>query len=341
MGRWFVFGLWMLGLTLCASAQDQVPVPDHLVTLHAYANLIQLPTMVLDRWGDPVKERPRQKFMISLDSGKPFPATHVRLEGEDPITLSILIDASGSQKDLLYELPNAMGKLLPAGLNPRDHVSVYAMDCKVVRTLTDMPASADALRKAATEAINAPGLHGGKADPPCGATRRLWDTVVYVMGQMQTLPGRRVILAITDGKDTASKRYWKELRLYAQNAGVAIFGLAGGRDGMGLPSRSVPVTSEFDAVCQGSGGKMLTVEASSLTYRLRDFVKIFPRSKTIGPGSHDIVISVVGQNYLIRPAGISVPIAGPQELAPQPLSVEEPAPLAAPPAEPTPPDYFR
>ncbi len=46
----------------------------------------------------------------------------------------------------------------------------------------------------------------------------------FVATELSKLPGRRVILVVTDGRDRGV-RTWNEVRSYTQAAGVAVFGM--------------------------------------------------------------------------------------------------------------------
>jgi hypothetical protein len=74
-----------------APTQQDGPIP----TLHVYENLIQIPTLVLgpnpERLKTPIAEK---RFSVRIDNGPWFRAAHVRMEGDDPISLSILLDVS-------------------------------------------------------------------------------------------------------------------------------------------------------------------------------------------------------------------------------------------------------
>jgi hypothetical protein len=58
-------------------------------------------------------------FRLSLDSGPRFRPTYVRREGDDPISLAILIDASKPDNELLPSLIKAIAALPPDFLHPR------------------------------------------------------------------------------------------------------------------------------------------------------------------------------------------------------------------------------
>ncbi len=104
------------------AAQDvpgQQNEPIH--TLHVYTNLMQIPTLVLgpnrERLEKPIAE---SRFSVSIDNGPWFRATHVRREGDDPISLSILLDVSGDSSALMPKIADAISGLAPLSLQARD-----------------------------------------------------------------------------------------------------------------------------------------------------------------------------------------------------------------------------
>ncbi len=185
-------------------------------TLHVYENLIQIPVLVLDPLRAPVEPIAPRRFAISVDSGPRFRPTHVRQEGDDPISLSILLDASGPENDLLPKIDAAIADLAPLSLQARDHVSVYALDCTLIETLNDAPAEQERLRRAVDSALRSwTYRRQNKHRSDCNPTLHLSDALTFVMDGLHRLPGRRVMLAITDGNDKGSKYSWNDVRTYA------------------------------------------------------------------------------------------------------------------------------
>jgi hypothetical protein len=71
----------------------RTPPDEEIKTLHVYADLVQIPTLVRDHSWQQIKTPiPEDKFSVSLESGPWYRATHVRQEGTDPISLAILLD---------------------------------------------------------------------------------------------------------------------------------------------------------------------------------------------------------------------------------------------------------
>jgi len=195
-----------------SSAQEPAaPQPANPYTLHVYANRIQLPTVVIDSSGQQVHSLTRDNFDITLDGGSIFHPTTARIEGDDPITLALLLDVSGMGKDIFKNLPALFAALAPDSLHPKDHVSIYAVDCRVIRTLDDVPADPATLKLGIEKAFVAPGLHDKSDGPTCGTSIHLWDAIATVANALATKPGRRVMLVISLGSKPAANIPWSRL----------------------------------------------------------------------------------------------------------------------------------
>ncbi len=90
-----IFLLFCVGLAAGLDGAALAAQDEAIPTLHVYANLIQIPVVVLSPFHMPLAPIAPSRFSISLDSGPQFRPTHVRTEGDDPISLSILLDARG------------------------------------------------------------------------------------------------------------------------------------------------------------------------------------------------------------------------------------------------------
>jgi hypothetical protein len=234
--------LCVAGLAVCWSgavlgAQDRASagVPNDaqgVRTLHVYENLLQVPVLVLrpdrDRIQKPIDA---DRFSVSLDAGPWFRATHVRREGDDPISLSILLDVTGDGGLLMPKMAEAIAKLAPESLQPPDRVSVYALDCTLISGAKDVPADSAGLKRAVDESLLSWTARKGRkhtkggAESDCKEPEYLWDALAELTDGLHKLPGRRVILVMSAGEDMGSELTWNQVRAKAQVAGVAIFGL--------------------------------------------------------------------------------------------------------------------
>ena len=303
-------------------AQDRQPgaQEEKTPTLHVYSNLVQIPTLVLDEDRKPMAPIAEGKFFVSVDGGPRFRVTHVRLEGDDPITLAIVLDVSQPFPTLMAKMDAALAGLAPLSLKAMDHVTVYSMDCVLVRSAAaDAPANSLVL-KAAVDAVLKSWRTNGRDrwKHGCKGEANLWDSLTLVTQALSQLPGRRVILAVTDGVDRGSKTPWATLRAMAQRQGVAIFGLMPPAE---LSAGFVLSSHEnlFDSLCQVSGGMVLTASEKDLAGDLRRFSTLlrgryiveFPHPADTVGGYHSMEITIERADAFIRPSGIAVPVDDP------------------------------
>jgi hypothetical protein len=304
---------------------QEAPTPQAgpIHTLHVYANLMQIPVLVLSSYRTPMAPIPASKFSVSIDSGPRFRPTHVRPEGDDPISLAILLDARGPEDELLAKVDDAIASLAPLSLQPQDRVSIYALDCSLAQSLNGASAGPDGLKRAVDLALQAwTYQRKNRHVPRCQQNMHLWDALTLIIQDTYGLPGRHVILAVTDGSDKGSKSTWDQVRMVAQGTGTAIFGLAYDTVGFGsMQNRSYE--DDFNSVCELSGGMVLTTTGRYEGRTLKKFIGMvrgryiveFPRPSNSTAGRHDFLVTIDKSAAFIRPAGISVPIADPAVLA--------------------------
>jgi hypothetical protein len=318
----FVWALWMAGWGrgLPARAQD-ADVP----TLHVYANTIQIPVLVLGEDRKKIAPIAPNRFSVNFDGGPPFRVSHVRLEGDDPISLAILLDLSGADAEVSSKLEDAIGGLAPFSLRAQDHVSVYGLDCELTRYASDVPAEQAHLKKLVHEALQSwvdrrRDKHGSK----CEQQVQLWDALAFATNQLSALPGRRVVLAVTDGKDNGSLHRWNEVRVFAQANAVAVFGmtyvpwLPAGSPSLGKASED-----PFRSICELSGGLVFSANRNDVAKRLKGFAELvrgryileFPRPYNSTIGQHELVVTIDMSKAFIRSTGISVPLQDAKVLA--------------------------
>jgi hypothetical protein len=335
--------VWMLLAFACAGLRGQVPptippatgdqtapqdanLPMH--TLHVYMDLIQVPALVLDSERERMKPIAPAEFRVSLDSGPVFRPRRVRQEGDDPITLGILLDPN-SEPGLMPHLDEAVAALAPQYLTGHDHVTIFAMDCGLLRSLDDVPAGA-AVLKAGMDGVLKRWLEERKVKhpAPCGQRVQLWDAMGFAIKKLGESPGRRVLLAVTAGSDGGSRTAWPDLLHYSQQKGVAVFGYAlssarsssfavmRSRSSAGTMMDTGSREDPFDAICESSGGMILAADPDYAPKQLVRFTQMireryileFTRPRNDAPGDHNITITIprVSPRAYIRSAGVTI-----------------------------------
>jgi hypothetical protein len=308
-----------------ASSTATPPTP----TLRVYTNLKQVSVLVLSHDYQRMEPIDPSGFRISLDSGPLFRPTYVRREDDDPISLAILIDASKPYNDgWLSALAKAIATLPPDFLHPQDRVSVYAIDCTLIRTTYDIGANPTALADGIQRAMaswrirqtrNEELKKENKLPPPnCRAGLPLWDSMSEVLKDLDQQPGRRVLLAITDGGDDGSKTRWKDVMFHAQIHSETVFGLMPTIN----PHSFDDPEDKFKQICVNSGGAELRDNEHTAIFRLKEFTQMlreryileYPRAPNEKAGLHIITVSYRRKsNLFITTTGITVPIASEDE----------------------------
>jgi hypothetical protein len=289
------------------------------------------------------------KFRVFLDSGRGFSPNYVHQEGDDPISLAILIDTTNPANELLPTLTQAIAALPPTYLRTEDRVSIYAVDCSLIRTAYNTPADSAVLQDAVQRAIAPWQIRRERRAPtPCKEALPLWDSMAQVLDDLDHQSGRRVLLAITDGHDTASKTTWNKVLKQAQIESVSIFGLlppSNSAQGGHETAEIFPVNSPFFVVqqdrlnqmCQQSGGVEIQATAQITLPRLKEFTQIvreryileFPRAPNEKAGVHSMGVSYPIAGLYIATSGISVPPASEEELRGPKIVRTETAPTPA------------
>ncbi len=337
--------LGLLGGGAASGQQGQdaplyIPVPSGdgprgLATLHVYTNLEQIPTLVLS----PERKALRKpvdasQFRISLDSGPLFKPSYVREEGDDPVSLAVVVDATHAHDDLLAALPQAMQQLA-GSLRARDRISLYAIDCTLNRSLYGVAPDARRIQEGVNGVLEPSHTRGKKERSGCHAPMQLFDCLSIVLSQLAAQPGWRAVLIVTDGADTASRITWNQDRQLAQRTSTAVFGLrtvsrdvalrhnVGNAFAPELPPGMNRPEDRLDMVSQLSGGVELPVTAKDVGAKLgwtleavrARYILEYPRANSEKAGAHSLVVSLLKSRDYVRPTGLSVPIADQQLLA--------------------------
>ncbi len=330
---WCVLALIGLGVPAVVAQEGPAAQDEKVVTLHVYTNLVQTAALVLSPDHRPLAPIAEGRFFVSLDGGPPFRVTHARLEGDDPISLAILLDLTQPFPDLMKTIDGAIAGLAPLSLHPRDRVSVYAQDCVLSRWSADAPAEPASLQQAVALALGEWRARGRTRLNHCQDRSSLRDSLIKMTQALSEEPGHRVILVVTDGIDRGSRSPWNAVRLSAQSSGVAIFGLSETVLESGLTQAEAQSENLFVSSCESSGGMVLTTNVKGLAKQLEDFVAMlrgryiveFPHALATTPEDHNMDITVEKSNPFIRATGIRVPVDDPAILSDPTTVLTDPA----------------
>ena len=159
------------------------------------------------------------------------------------------MDLTQSDARVMLGADQAIASLAPLSLHAKDEVSIYLLDCELIHP-TDQGATDAATLKRQVHLVlrQSQSVHWWDTKPTCQNPINLWDSLVTIVQTLSKRPGRRVILAVTDGVDQGSRDSWNALRDFTQARSVAIFGLVQPW-GLRHPQNETP----FDDLCQARG----------------------------------------------------------------------------------------
>jgi hypothetical protein len=297
-------------------------------------NMLESAVLVLTYTRQPVALQSAEQFAIRMDAGKPFHPTALHLEGEEPLNIAFLIDDSRDPFKALGRFGSSLAALVPGALHPADHVTIYALDCTVARTMDHAPADAETLKNAVANGLAYGKLHGTGTKPACSGSLRLWDFAAVAIEALGNQPGRRVLVIVSGGNDKKSTNDWKAVKGSALDHSVAIFGLRdqtlfdndayapkfspGSKIGAGTSNQVAEAQSitkndprPFDLLCGNTGGMVINTTPNDMGDRLNELIRAlrgryilqFPRGGYVPGGSHTFKISVENTALFTTAAG--------------------------------------
>jgi VWFA-related protein len=217
---------------LSLSAQDNQNTggqadDQSMETLKVDVNVVQLFFNVKDKKGGLIPNLTRDEFDVT-EEGKPQTIKYFKAESDLPLTLGILIDASGSQQRVLEMEKQVGGQFLQEILRPKDEAFVLSFDVNV-DLLQDFTNSVSRLKDALNSAKINTGVGGGVMMPgpiPQGNPRGtlLYDAIYLAShDQLAHEVGRKAMIILTDGEDQGSQLRVKEAIEAAQKSDSIVY----------------------------------------------------------------------------------------------------------------------
>jgi VWFA-related protein len=235
-------------------------------TLKVSVNVVQLFFNVKDKHGMLIPNLTKDEFEIAED-GKQQTIKYFNAETNLPLTLGILIDASGSQRNVLEMEKEVGGAFLKQVLTDKDEAYVISFDI-TVDLLQDFTRDVHRLQSAMNKVkINSdfsggiPGMGGGPVPTQNSPGTLLYDAVYLSAHDMLAKEvGRKAMVLLTDGQDEGSRLKIKDAIEAAQKADAIVYvllcadrgfygGIGGGYYG----------ESEMRKLTEQTGGRVINV----------------------------------------------------------------------------------
>ena len=200
------------------SAGDEVDEGD---VVRVETQLVSVPAVVTDSGGRPISGLKPDNFRL-IEDGQVQTITNFGTS-ETPFEIALLLDTSGSTREDVALIRSAANSFIEA-LRPGDRVGVIAFNTAqtinepiaTVEVLTQLTSDREALRSAIEN------LGGSNGTPYYDALERVADSV-FREAPRDEVRGRRAVVALTDGVDSASNSDFATAKMKLSRAGIACY----------------------------------------------------------------------------------------------------------------------
>ena len=212
-------------------AQSQQPADQNpSETLKVNVNVVQLFFNVKDKHGALIPNLTKDDFQISED-GKQQIIKYFAAESNLPLTIGMMIDSSGSQRNVIEMEKEVGGAFLKQILTDKDEAFVISFDI-TVDLLQDFTRDTHRLQAALNKAkVNVdytsggiPGMGGGPVPTQNAPGTLLYDAVYLSSHDMLSKEvGRKAMILLTDGQDEGSRLKLRDAIEAAQKADAIVY----------------------------------------------------------------------------------------------------------------------
>jgi VWFA-related protein len=235
-------------------------------TLKVNVNVVQLFFNVKDKHGALIPNLTKTDFDVAED-GKPQTIKYFTAESNLPLTIGMMIDSSGSQRNVIDMEKEVGGAFLRQILTEKDEAFVISFDI-TVDLLQDFTRDIHRLQNALNKAkINVdytsggvPGIGGGPVPQHGNSPGTLLYDAVYLSAHdmLSKEVGRKAMILLTDGQDEGSRLKIQDAIEAAQKADAIVYVLLcadrGFYGGFGYSGES-----EMRKLTEQTGGRVINV----------------------------------------------------------------------------------
>jgi VWFA-related protein len=212
-----------------AGSQQQPAGQEPTETLKVNVNVVQLFFNVKDKHGALIPNLTKDDFEIFEDT-KPQTIKYFTPETNLPLTLGMMIDSSGSQRNVIEMEKEVGGAFLKQVLTDKDEAYVISFDISV-DLLQDFTRDVHRLQAALNKAkVNVdftsgiPGMGGGPVPQQNSPGTLLYDAVYLSAHDMLSKEvGRKAMILLTDGQDEGSRLKIQDAIEAAQKADAIVY----------------------------------------------------------------------------------------------------------------------
>jgi VWFA-related protein len=206
-------------------------------------NLVELNVSVFDSEARFKKGLAKDDFKV-FEDGEPQEVKAFEYSESLPLSLGVVIDGSGSMQSSMPLVHQAASEFVQKLVGPKDQG--FVMEFREQPTLlASMTKSQADLVRAIAETRAA----GGTA---------LYDSVVMALYQFRSVPGKKALVILTDGKDNHSWTDYDTLRRYSRSARVPVYFI-----GLDISFLEVGLKNKINEISADTGGEAFYVKSAA------------------------------------------------------------------------------
>lgn len=277
---WFAFALILvLVYVRAAAAQDTTP------TFHIQSNLVNLFVNVTDQSGAIIGGLNKDDFRVAED-GRPQTIKIFERQSELPLNIVLAIDTSLSVRKDLSDEKRAANRFARELLRQQDQMSLIQFATYV----TQLVPFTNSVKR----------IDQGLGDLKAGEATALYDAVYLGSDSLAQKQGRKVLVIVSDGGDTAKTSTYEQALEHALRGEVMIYSLidvpiasSAGRD---IGGEHALIT-----LAEQTGGKSFYVDEGGLDkafakvsddLRTQYVIGYYPQNQVPGQSFHRISVTV-------------------------------------------------
>ncbi len=223
-----VFALTAAALCAQAPAQNKPAQDDSLPTIKVDVDIVNILASVRDKRGALIPNLEKNDFSV-LEDGKAQTIKYFTRETDVPLTIGLLIDVSGSQRNLIEIERAAASQFFSQVLRKKDEAFLISFG-EEAELLQDFTNSARLLTDGMRDLHVSSGVGGiGPGPVPTAGGPRgtvLYDAIYLAANdKLKTEVGRKVLVVITDGVDEGSRLSINQAVEAAQKADAVIYSI--------------------------------------------------------------------------------------------------------------------
>jgi VWFA-related protein len=213
--------LALLACSACLFAQT--PDAPEATPIRVDVDVVNVLCTVADKRGALITNLQKDDFEIRED-GRKQEIRYFARDTDLPLTIAMLMDVSGSVREAIAAERDAAGRFFDAVIRPTDHAMLLGFSSTLV-LWQDFTSSTVQLRSslAALHAVPFRGL------PPLGQPMPgtlLYDAVYQTaMAKLKGVPGRKMMLIISDGLDNGSRMHQDEALQAVQETNTIVYAI--------------------------------------------------------------------------------------------------------------------